>query len=292
MHRSLPLALVAAFLVLLVAACGGDEGGGDGANAVSESAPAQERVAAAAAATTDAGTSKLSFSAAVTVPSEGKAEEARLTGEGEFDYEARRGRLTYDLGQLLEAEGQASADGEAEVVFDRSVLYLRFPTLARVLPRGKEWVRLDLEKLGAMQGVDLTQLSQLNQNPSQLLDYLRATSSEIEEVGEEDVRGDPTTHYRARIDLDKVPEQVPEDARAAVRASIDALQRQLGSSTLPVDVWIDDDGRVRRFQQAISAQGSDVELTVELYDFGTDVDVSAPPERETVNLAELLGQGG
>jgi hypothetical protein len=292
MRRALPLALLLAVLVLLLAACGGDGDGGEGANGVSASAPPQERVLAAAQATTDAGTSKLSFSASVSVPAQGRAEEARLTGEGEFDYEARRGRLTYDLGDLLQAEGQASADGEAEVVFDRVVLYLRFPSLAGNLPEGKEWIRLDLQKLGEMQGIDLAQLSQLNQDPSQLLDYLRATSSEIEDVGEEDVRGEPTTHYRARIDLDKVPEQAPEDARAAVRASVDVLKQRLGSSTLPVDVWLDGEGRVRRFRQAISAEGSDVELTIELFDFGTDVDVAVPPENDTVDLAELLGQGG
>ncbi|MDQ3865403.1 MAG: hypothetical protein M3304_01035, partial [Actinomycetota bacterium] len=237
--------------------------------------------------TTDAGTSKLSFSAAVTVPSEGQRKEAKLTGEGEFDYEARRGRLRYELGDLLEAEGQPG-NGEAEVVFDRTVFYLRFPMLAGSLPDGKEWVRLDLRKLGDMQGIDLAQLSQLNQDPSQLLDYLRATSSEIEEVGEEEVRGDSAVRYRARIDLDKVPEQVPEDVRAAVRVSVDALKRQLGSSSLPVDVWIDGEGRVRRFRQAIAAPGSDVELTMEFYDFGADVDVEPPPEHATVDLAELL----
>lgn len=293
MRRALPLALLVSTLVVLLAACGGGDGNGaEGANGVSESAAPQERVAAAAQATTDAGTSKLSFSASVSVPAQGRSEEARLTGEGEFDYETRRGRLTYDLGDLLQADGQAGPDGEAEVVFDRMILYLRFPSLAGNLPEGREWIRLDLGKLGEMQGIDLAQLSQLNQDPSQLLDYLRATSSEIEEVGEEDVRGAPTTHYRARIDLDKVPEQAPEDARAAVRASVDVLKQRLGSSTLPVDVWLDGEGRVRRFRQAILAEGSDVELTIELFDFGTDVDVAPPPENKTVDLAELLGQGG
>ena len=287
MGRARGLSLVLATLVLPLAACGGHGSGGGGGNEGGESASPRERIAAAAELTRDAGTSKLSFSA--TVSEQGK--EAKLTGEGEFDYEARRGRLTYDLGDLVEPEGQPG-NGEAEVVFDRTIFYLRFPMLAGSLPDGKEWVRLDLRKLGAMQGIDLSQLSQVNQDPSQLLDYLRATSSEISEVGEEDVRGDPTTHYRARIDLDKVPSQVPEEVRPAVRASVAVLKRELGSSSLPVDVWIDREGRVRRLREAVPARGNDVELTIELYDFGAEVDVELPPEDETVDLAELLGGGG
>jgi LppX_LprAFG lipoprotein len=295
MRRRSPLFLVLLALVLALPACGGDDGGnggGGGGVAADPDASPQEKVAAAAEATTGSGSSKLSFSATVQVPAEGGTQDVQFTGEGEFDYEGRRGRLTYDLTELLEAQGQEGADGEAEIVFDGTVFYMRFPTLESSLPEGKTWVRFDLQEIGEQEGIDLSQLSQLNQDPAQMLDYLRATSSEIEEVGQEEVRGDQTTHYRATIDLDKVPDQAPEDQREGVRASIEALKEQLGTSTMPVEVWIDEDGRLRRFTQSVPSPGGDVEVTMELYDFGTDVEIDTPPEDETVDFIELLGQGG
>jgi hypothetical protein len=61
-----------------------------------------------------------------------------------------------------------------------------------------------------------------------------------------------------------------------------------------VDVWIGDDGLVRKLtlDESLSAQGhsADVKLDLELSDYGTAVNVTAPPADQTLDLTSLLGQ--
>ncbi len=283
--------LVVPFVALgLVIGCGGDE--------VSPEAA----VAEAATKTADAGTSRMEFSATIEPPAAVSSEELEFGGSGVFDYKARRGRLEYDLSGLLEAAGQETGNAEAELLFDEFVLYMRFPLLAQSLPDGKEWVKIDLQKIGEQQGFDLGQLSQLTQSdPSQFLNYLRAASKDVAEVGEKEVRGVATTHYRAKIDLEKVADQAPAESREQVRASIDALIRQTGMRTMPVEVWIDEDGLLRRerlemtFDVPGGASGIEQEaamtMTMDFFDFGVEVDVEPPPADQVTDITELAAQG-
>jgi hypothetical protein len=93
-------------------------------------------------------------------------------------------------------------------------------------------------------------------------------------------------------------QQSPPD----VRADVEALGRQLGTTTFPTDVWIDDDGRVRRQRLSLdlskaaqpagggSVPPEVVTTTVEFFDFGTKVDVSEPPPDQVADCTTLLRQ--
>jgi hypothetical protein len=276
--------LLAGAVVLALAGCGG---GGDGVSRLS----ASEAVDLTAERTAESGSSRIAF----TVDTEVSGRRFQLEGGGEFDYGERRGRLELDLGSLLGELG--IADGRFETVFDQTVVYMRFPReLASRLPGGGErpWLKIDLEQAAALEGLDLGQLQQLNQDPSQVLEYLRATS-EVEEVGPEDVRGVETTRYRATVDLRRVADAVPAEQRARLRESIEQLIRQLGTHELPVSVWVDGDGLLRRFQQTVTVAASGVEsttdVTMELFDFGTDVEVERPDADEVLDLAEVVKRG-
>jgi hypothetical protein len=127
-------------------------------------------------------------------------------------------------------------------------------------------------------------------DPSQGLDYLRG-ATDIQEVGREDVRGVPTTHYKGVVELRRVADQFPE-----LQPSVERLIQQTGIDRVPVEVWVDDDNLVRRMRQSYEGAqvgpgaSMDMTSTVELYDFGTKVDVSPPPADETVDLSQLIGQ--
>jgi hypothetical protein len=75
-------------------------------------------------------------------------------------------------------------------------------------------------------------------SPARLLGYAQA-ATDARRVGRETVDGVPTTHYYAEIDLSRY-----------------AIRRTLGDS-LPVDVWIDGSGRIRRVTAQLSAAGFD-----------------------------------
>jgi hypothetical protein len=94
-------------------------------------------------------------------------------------------------------------------------------------------------------------------DPTKLLDYLRSTSK-VRKVGTATIRGVATTHYVARIKAD--------------------------TQRVPLDVWVDGSGLVRRLR--VSWQT--VDASVDLFDFG-DVNVDVPPSSDTVDLSNLGG---
>jgi hypothetical protein len=290
----LALLLTALLATLVLAACGGGSGGDETTSPSGTSASGADAVLVAAATkASDAGSSKVKFAATTDIP--GQEAPVVLTGEGEFDYAAQKGRLTYDLSDLFAAAGQDIGSEPAEIVVDGTVFYMKFPALSSLLPGAKEWIKFDLATLGKESGFDLAQLQQLNQgDPAATLEYLRATG-DVEEVGQEDLDGVETTHYRATVDVDKAIEQAPAESRAALQAQIDQL-KAAGLEKLPIDVWIDGDGLPRKFTYdvTVDTNGQKVRTVVEmeLTDYGVEVEVTPPPADQVTDFSELASQLG
>jgi hypothetical protein len=282
--------------VLALAACGGGSGGDasdDATTAAATTAPAENVLAAAASSAADSGSSRVAFTITTQIPQQ--EGPVTFTGEGEFDYATRRGRVTYDFSDLLGSLGQDAETEPAEIILDGNVFYMNFPLLSGLVPGGKPWIKFDLEALGEEEGIDLSQLDQLGQSdPAATLDYLRAAGS-IEEVGTEEIRGVETTHYTGVVDLRKTVELAPEAAREQIQQAIDQLVEQTGSGELPVDVWIDANGLPAKLQYevSVSADGSDTTtvIAMEFFDWGTEVVVEPPPADEVTDIAELAASG-
>jgi hypothetical protein len=281
--------LVLLLAALALAACGGGSGS-DASDEPATTAAAETSVLAAAAeSAADSGSSKLSLTLTTQIP-EQEAPVA-ITGEGEFDYEARVGRFTYDFSDLLGSLGSDAESGSAEIIIDGNVFYMNFPLLSGLVPGAKDWIKFDLATLGEQQGIDLSQFGQVGQSdPAATLDYLRATAN-VEEAGTEEIRGVETTHYTGVVDLDKTVQLAPADSRDEVQATIDQLEEQIGTSELPVEVWIDPDGLPARlrYEVSVSADGSDTTTVVvmDFFDWGADVVVEPPPADEVTDIAEL-----
>lgn len=292
------LLAVTALAALALAACGGggndSSGGGEATTSAATAETSTDSVLAAAATNAaGAGSSRLNFTATTEIA--GQEAPIVFTGEGEFDYEAQKGRFTYDLSELFAAAGQDFGSEPAEIIIDGTVFYMKFPALTSLLPGAKEWIKFDLETLGQQQGVDLSQLQQLNQgDPTAILEYLRATG-EVEEVGTEEVDGVETTHYRAIVDIDKAVAQAPAESKDQVQAQIDQL-KAAGLTELPIDVWIDGDGLPRKLEYDITvdAEGQEVHtvLAMTFTDYGVDVEVTPPPADQVSDYGELIAQLG
>jgi hypothetical protein len=117
--------------------------------------------------------------------------------------------------------------------------------------------------------------------------------ADVEKLGEEEVRGAKTTHYRATVSLREVANQVPEQKR-----NIERVIEVSGIEKVPTEVWIDGGGRVRRMKldyeemQFAPGQKGDMEMTMELFDFGVEVDVEAPSANQVMDLTELVNEAG
>jgi hypothetical protein len=299
--RRFALAPLALALVVAGAGCGG------GKDASSTSLPVLEDFQPVAAAT--ARTDSARFEMELTMQIPGFDQAFSFTASGASDEKSGKGEFTMDLGSFAELMGglAGSMGGKApagfgdpenwklEMRLDGTVAYMHMPLLAGKLPGRKEWVRLDLEKAASLQGLDLAQLQGFAEgsDPRQMLDFLRAVSSEVTRVGTEDVRGVETTHYFAVVDFQKAL------ADLAKKSGQSSLLTQLGGfasslQNVPLDVWVDADNLVRRMNMdlsfAVPGQSGEakVSMAMEIFDYGQPVTVDVPPASDTVDFSALI----
>ena len=109
----------------------------------------------------------------------------------------------------------------------------------------------------------------------------------------EEVRGVSTTHYRTSVDLTKYAKLVPESQREQVSSMLDELVQQTGLREIPVDVWVGEDGLVRRLEltmtmtQPGSTQTAAASMSYEMFDYGEPVHITLPLPSETVDVTAL-----
>ncbi|HYI44396.1 MAG TPA: hypothetical protein VE174_02890 [Actinomycetota bacterium] len=246
-----------------------------------------ESVAQAAELAKEQGSANVSMAMDMTIPNG----SISMTGEGAFDLKGNRGHLTFTATGTGDGAAASEQIGTMETVYDEFVVYMKMPILANVLPEGKTWIMVDLQKAGEASGIDFQQLTQMGQNnPMQQLDYLQG-SKNIEEVGTEEVRGTETTHYKGVIDFDELQKTLPTE----VGGSIDKIQELSGIDQAPIEVWLDGDGLPRRVKYdfaydmpAGSGPMSDAKMsiTMEFFDYGTDVTVDVPAAEEVFDPTE------
>jgi hypothetical protein len=258
-----------------------------------------DRLVKASQTTAAAGAARVEVRGKMRVP----LQSFEFSADGVVDNRTQKGRLNIDLSELGQAAGQDAGRWKGEEIVDGLVVYMRIPAISDALGASKPWLKLDLEEAGRRQGCDIGQFAQLNQSdPTQMLQFLRAVSGKIEEVGREEVAGAETTHYKATIDLRRYPDAVPPAEREAARRSVDCLIEQLGSSKVPTETWVDDDDLVRRMRtnfdlKVPSGAGGEVEtnldITVDMLEFGVPAgDLTPPPAEQVTDMLELQGAGG
>jgi hypothetical protein len=190
--------------------------------------------------------------------------------DGDTDLAGREARFTFSS----EAAGEEIS---GEQILQGTTIYMRMDLFEQAF--GTEWVKMDVQKVLEQEGLDFGGLMQLgSQNPAEQLAWLRATA-DLEEVGEEDVDGVQTTHYKAVIELRRVADAAPEDERDEVRRSIDRLVELSGMERVPTEVWVDDENLIRRQRMTMEQekpQPSTTTLDMRFSDYGKRVDVDAP----------------
>ena len=208
--------------------------------------------------------------------------EAAITMTGAADPASKRTTATVDMSAVLPAGLGLSPT--VTVVSDGDVAYIQMPSAPGAAPR---WQKVDTTALtqGATGGLPSST------NPLDSFEQLRSVDAEIEDLGEEEVRGTTTTHFRTRIDLQKVLEAMPEERRPAAGSPTAELFASM--EDVPVDVWLDDEDRPRRQRMTFSvpadATGArpamEMTMQIETFDFGKPVSIELPP-------ADQVDQGG
>ena len=251
-------------------------------------------IATAVQNTEDAGGAELVFEMEMELP--GFSEPVVMTGNGVEDAGAQRGQLTFDMSGLADLPGAGAicADGcDLDVVADGSSVYMRSKLFATGFG-GKEWMKLNLERLGAGMGIPIATPEMAPPSASEQLRMLRAVSGDVTEHGREQVRGADTTHYSATVDLRRTVESLPEPQREAALRGVEKLIAASGQSEMPIDVWIDDDERVRRFEMEQTMEQSGIRakmhMTMEYVRFGVPVEIDVPDDDEVFDATDIALQ--
>lgn len=255
-------------LVLPLAACGGGKSSAPPSN-LSPIA----YVKSAGVKTANAPSEHAKITASATVA----GQPLTVTGAGDFDNTTHQGSAHADF-------SVAGLTGTIDEVFDGTTIYMRSPLFSDGLPKGKTWLKLDLQKALASKGIDFSSL--LSQDPAQTLGQLQASGS-VTTIGTETVDGVSTTHYRATIDPSKLPQGT----------KIEALTN---ATYGPYDVWIgNQDGYVHKMSLSYSvalkgAKRQVYSITADYSDFGKSVSVTVPSASESFDgtPASIKGLGG
>jgi hypothetical protein len=237
----------------------------------------------AEAATKTAAVASARFQLAMSVPDPDTGGLLRFRGPG----------VIADHGHLMGMKMRLAATKDTpaftmEAVMTDGATYLRSPAFRPAMAPGKEWLKAR----------DTDPVGNIGQNdPSQMIDYLRVAGS-VEEIGSEPIRGATTTKYRARIELDKVMQKLPEDRRKRIEPAIEQMHK-LGIHEIPMTVWVDDQDLVRRATMDWTIKNPDnaaeafhMTMTLDLFDFGTRAPVVVPAAAKTMAYADFIKQAG
>lgn len=265
---------------LIVLAAAGTLAAGCGTTVAGKQTPA----AVLAAAVTKTGTQTAKIAVTIGIKSKGMSFSYAITGA--FDFARSRGTITIP-----------APIGITELVIPPKA-YIKYSAnsiaSSMKLPHGKTWVEMDTS--GA--AVNTGPLGATG-NPKQLLSWLTAIAANEREVRTGTVRGVPATEYQFNIDPDKLAAKLPHSKPADVRKTF----KELGKNGLLVYVWVDGQNLLRRFQLSLhlpaGSGGSSagmlgmsgspgLNVTMDFYDYGAPVNVSAPPASQVVKESAVM----
>lgn len=320
-HLALCIAIAWLTIIVAMTACAGDPPDrSGGADETAGAAPGPTTLIQALSATRAVDSARVELRTTVgnagtplTVVYRAAFTDAGLRAEASADMS--------EVAATLEAAGQQVDGDWSQptgVVLDGDVVYAQLGPLAAALGRDpSDWVRNRLGDLAAT-GADNDALA-LVLDPLGPLDLLRLPVVEIgEATGDDEAAARESAepvqpvpvgrHLRALLDLrgsapadstaDGAADGTAADGTAADGTAYDeagdgggtgppvpgSFEERLvaaGIDTLPVDVWVDDRGVVRRL--VVSVEGADtLTTTFDVYDVGADITIATPHASEVV----------
>ncbi|WP_432034559.1 hypothetical protein [Streptomyces antibioticus] len=193
-----------------------------------------------------------------------------IRGQGVYDYRRQLGELKVLLPQ-----------DPAGTVEHRPITELLAPGALFMKNRGAgvpedKWVRVETETLS-----DGNLVTGGATDPFAAAEVLRGTRTATY-VGRTEVAGTPVRHYRGTADLALAAEGASEGGRGPLRAAA----KGFATARVPFDVYLDDEGRIRKVRHRFSfvngrqEKAVAVASTTLLYDFGAAVDVRLPASED------------
>ncbi|MFI1678713.1 hypothetical protein [Streptomyces sp. NPDC020607] len=226
-------------------------GAGDPADVVRRSADAVVR----------AGSSKASTS--MEMASGGT--RVTIRGTGVYDFERQLGQF-----QVVLPQDPAGKDEHRPITELMAAGALYMKNRGAGVPADK-WVRIETRSLS-----DGNLVTGGATDPLAAAELLRG-ARKVGFVGEERVGGVDVRHYRGVIDLRAAARAASAGQRGALGV---AAAKGFSKGSVPFDVYLDDEGRVRKLRQRFAVADANVASTTLLYAFGASAKVRLPAEKD------------
>lgn len=184
-------------------------------------------------------------------------------------------------------------------VIDGSVVYAKLPpqVLSALPIAGRQWIEVNLAKLGGIPGLAEIGNDPTTRDPSSVLQYLSSQSAKVTNDGLTKVDGIETTHYQAQLSIAHLADNLPSALRSDAQSELSAIEQASPTGDIPVDVWIDSSHLVRRAAMSLdlAAPGGpvlDESETVDIGHYGPQTPPATPPASDVLDLSHLLAGGG
>jgi hypothetical protein len=218
----------------------------------------------------------------------------KVPGEGRVKGEAAMNVDPPAMSMKMTVEGAKDA-GEMEIRLVEKVMYLGGGAEMTKELDGKSWMKFDMSALGSDSGLTADQLGagQAQQNPATESGFL-TESDDVKKVGTETVEGVRTTHYKGTVTLAEIRASLKGEDKATRQKRDKSLRQyeEMGVDALTMDLWTDADHRTKQFRVRADAGKGPLDLKVVFLDYNKPVTVTAPPVKDTVDLAEMMKEAG
>jgi hypothetical protein len=212
-------------------------------------------------------------------------------GSGAFDTRGHSGSMSMAMKVVTEVGSTESI--QLNEILDGANIYMHLPasldsTLGVV---GKKWIEINVDKASGIPGLSSLTSSSAAEDPGEMLQYLKAASGGVTNLGHQAINGIETTGYKANIQLSKVPDAVPPSERAAAQAAMNKIAQEAHVSSIPMTVWIDQHQLVRRMALALTAtadgQAINEQITISIPEYGPQSPPAIPSAGQVAPAASL-----
>jgi len=214
----------------------------------------------------------------------------KVPGEGRVSGEAAMSMKPLAMSMKMTAQDQAT-DGPVEIRLVDKAMYIGGNASMTKEMDGKSWIKFDMSALGADKELNADQLGagQVDKNPASESAFLTG-SKDVKKVGTETVDGVKTTHYKGTVTVADLKTSLKGEDKAVREQRQKSLQQyeKMGIDSMTMDMWVDGDDHTKQFRMRGEADKGPLDMTITFLDINEPVKVTAPPAKDTADLAEML----
>jgi hypothetical protein len=231
-----------------------------------------------------------------------KSKSAKFTMEGSAAGQtlSATGAMAFDGANTKFSMTSTAAGETTEMRMVDKVMYIKLPAEEqKQMGTDKSWAKISADGTDPVSqalGASLSQSAEQS-DPSKMLDQI-SKAGRIVSSDQTELNGEQVNHYKVELDIAKAIDQFTGSVPAAARDKLtDMLKGK--DIKIPAELWLNKDNlpvQVTMDQgplmQALGAPAGDAKFTMKYSDWGTQVDVSAPPADQVVDLGELMKKAG